>query len=290
MGLRIAITGPTGMLGSALCTLLSPQHELLRIERATVDGSLVSPRSVDRILALAPDMIVHTAAITDLKLCEQDPHAAHALHTEFPRLLARACHAQGVRLIHVSTDYVYRDAPGTRKEEDAQECPPGVYAATKWAGDVAVRQEDAGALVVRLSPLGRHPDPGRSNFVTWLITELVAGHPVQLFTDQVSSPVFVGKAAREIARLANGPSGALNIGLDSPASRFDIGLAIARAAGIEEALVRPASLREAMRAKPRAYPAPSNTSLDVERWRALGGTPPTLLETANEIVREARLD
>lgn len=128
--MNIVITGGSGVMGRALKALLPEARALSRAECDVRD-----PARVAVALRLAkPDVVVHAAALTD----HQHPNAAEVIETNIAgtRAVARWCRAFDVRLVYLSTHYVYGgDAPVGGYTELAPTAPIGAYAWSKLAGE-----------------------------------------------------------------------------------------------------------------------------------------------------------
>jgi dTDP-4-dehydrorhamnose reductase len=132
------VTGAGGQVGLALRDRLPGAAFLTHAELDVTDTEAV------REAARGADLIVHTAAMTDVDGCERDPERAQAVNGGGAANVAAA----GVRVIHLSTDYVFSgDAPGEYREDDPTG-PLGAYGRSKLAGERAVLARP-GNLVVR---------------------------------------------------------------------------------------------------------------------------------------------
>ena len=134
--MRVTVTGANGLVGSRLCRWLAIQGHVVtavaRGERRTVGDfeylscDLADHESVGRALATArPEVIVHTASMTEVDACERSPEAAWAGNTLAAAHVAGHARASGAHLVHVSTDYVFDGQEGPYDEE-ARPNPPGV--------------------------------------------------------------------------------------------------------------------------------------------------------------------
>src|SRR5262249_27262060 len=143
--MRITVTGANGLVGSRLCRWLVVEGHTVtavaRGERRTagefeyVSCDLTDPDAVSRALAAArPEVVVHTASMTEVDACERNPDAAWAANTLAAAHVARQTRVGGAHLLHVSTDYVFDGQEGPYDEE-ARPNPSGAYARTKWLGE-----------------------------------------------------------------------------------------------------------------------------------------------------------
>ena len=147
------VTGSRGQLGRALedglrsagrdCRAFS--HEELDI--TSEDGI----RAAFDALEAAPAVVLNAAAFTQVDRCESEPERAYQVNAEAPALLARICSERGVRLVHVSTDYVFSgDASQPYAEQDPT-APTSIYGRSKLEGERRVLAHSGDFLVVRSS-------------------------------------------------------------------------------------------------------------------------------------------
>jgi dTDP-4-dehydrorhamnose reductase len=204
---RWFVTGGDGQLGSALQRLFAGRDEVCFARDLDLD--VADALAVDEALAALPggppDVLVNAAAMTQVDTCEREPAQAERVNALAPRELARVCAQRGVRLVHVSTDYVFA-GDGTRpyREDDACE-PPSVYGRTKRAGEEAVLGAAREFLVVRTSWLyGR----GR-NFLAAILAQAAAGKPLRVVDDQRGRPTYAADLAEGLVALTGVASGGL---------------------------------------------------------------------------------
>jgi len=213
--MRVLVTGASGMLGSdVLRAGRRAGYEVLA--RAHSELDVADPEAVAAALGAAkPDAVVNCAAWTDVDGAESHRAQAQAVNTEGAGNVAVAAAAQGVQLVHVSTDYVFagdapRDVAGTRRAyvESDPTGPRSVYGETKLAGERLVLAASRRHTVVRSSWLFG-VDGG--NFVATMLRLAGEREAVQVVTDQVGSPTWTGHLApallgliaREVAGLVH---------------------------------------------------------------------------------------
>ncbi|GAA2442269.1 dTDP-4-dehydrorhamnose reductase [Streptomyces glaucus] len=271
--MRWLVTGAGGMLGRDLVDELTRRGaDVVALDRAALD--ITRPDTVAEAFAEhRPDTVVNCAAYTAVDDAETDEARALAVNGDGPRLLARACAAHGVRLVHVSTDYVFsgvrRDTP---YPEDHPPAPRTAYGRTKLAGERAVLEELPGAgAVVRTAWLyGAH---GRS-FVRTMI-DLEARRPtVDVVDDQRGQPTWSADVAVRIAdlgpRVGRDAHGVFHATSSGEASWYDLAREVFRLIGADPDRVRPTSGA----AFPRPAPRPAYSALAHGRWQDIGLPPP----------------
>ncbi len=205
--MRWFVTGADGQLGTALRRLFAARGETA-IGR-DLDLDIAEAREVEKALrgfpGGVPDVLVNAAAMTQVDRCEREPALAERVNAFAPRELARVCAQLGVRLVHVSTDYVFA-GDGTRPYSESDACAPrSVYGATKLAGEQAVLGAAPEFLVVRTSWLYGH---GR-NFVAAILEQAAAGKPVRVIDDQRGRPTYAADLAEGLVSLTSASRGGL---------------------------------------------------------------------------------
>jgi dTDP-4-dehydrorhamnose reductase len=237
---------------------------------ATVPGDL------ERVLAaLAPARIVDCAALSSVAEAKVHPELVRALNVEVPRTLALWCAKTGARFVHVSTDLVFGASdpgPGGFREEDPP-APVSEYGRSKAAGEEAVLEACASALVVRLPLLyGDSFGQGRGASDS-LLAAIRRGERPLFFTDEWRTPLEVSNAARALVELASlDRNGLLHVAGPDRMTRYELALAVLESRGMlaEEARAR---IRAGTRAEAGLEETrPRDTSLDASRARGLIST------------------
>jgi len=195
MGMRILVTGAGGMLGLDVAAAAGAAgHEVVALARADLD---VSDAGAVRaaVAASGPDAIVNCAAWTDVDGAEAEPDAARAVNADGAGNVAVA----GVRVVHVSTDYVFDGAKRAPYTETDPVGPRSVYGATKLAGERRVAAADPRHAIVRTAWLF---GVGGRNFADTMLRLGAERDEVAVVTDQVGCPTFTGHLARALVELA----------------------------------------------------------------------------------------
>ncbi len=283
--MRILITGATGLLGSDLCDRLSLRHEVIGWARRAppaVEKPFVArcvwesvdltdgPQVSSGILRHKPQVVIHSAAQSDVDACERDPAMARRIHPEATASLAQACAKAGAYLVAISTDYVFGGEDNRPYREEDPPHPVNAYGQSKWEAEQAALRGAGRCLVIRVSGLF---GSARRNFVTGCVAQLKEGKTTPAATDQVNSPSYTCDVAQGIERvlsLAGGePHGLLHLANEGRASRWDLAREIARHLHAPEALVQKVRWQEL------GHPArrPPFSQIDCSRYAQLTGAP-----------------
>ena len=194
--MRIAITGTTGRVGAALVRHLAGQHEIIPLPRAVCD--LEDSASLKSALdALECDVFIHPAALTNLETCEDDPRLAMRLNSAVPGKIAIWAAERGVRMIHLSTDYVFDGEINITLTETMKPSPISAYGRSKFAGEQAVLTHP-GNLVLRVAWVF---GPDKPSFVDQIFDNALAGKPLSVVADKFSLPTCTTDLAHWISAL-----------------------------------------------------------------------------------------
>jgi dTDP-4-dehydrorhamnose reductase len=263
--MKVLVTGAGGQVGRALLLRLGEDgvgldHAALPIENVVAVAKALA--------AHRPDVVINAAAYTHVDRAETDVDAAYRANRDGAANLARACHARGVRLIHISTDYVF---DGTRASwsEDDPTTPLNVYGASKLAGEKAVAAEAEKSLIVRTSWVF---SAARRSFVTAVLALARAQPILRMVDDQHGCPTHADDLARALIELAGRPDvvGRLHFCGHPPTTWYHYAQTIIDGAGLSTTVqIDPISSAKF----PTPAWRPRSSVLDTTRARALGLAP-----------------
>jgi dTDP-4-dehydrorhamnose reductase len=188
----VLILGATGRLGRVLAKYFAEMGlPVTGFTRAELDLEKTSEIR-HKLEAVRFDWLINAAGTTDVDQCERDPQLAHVINTASTAEIARACAAQGARMLHISTDYVF-DGLGRRPLREADKTNPvNQYGATKLAGEQAVLEASPAHVVARVSWLFGGE---KETFPDRIIASALAGDEVCAVNDKWASPTFADDLA-----------------------------------------------------------------------------------------------
>jgi dTDP-4-dehydrorhamnose reductase len=261
---RILVTGAAGQVGARVVETLAGPHELLGTARDALD--LADREQVEQVVAeFAPDVVVNTAAMTNVDACERDPERAFAVNALGVRHLAVATARRDVHLVHVSTDYVF-DGDATRPYDEWDPVHPlSEYGRSKLGGEQEVERHAASWATVRTSwVFGRRG----TDLVSWAFGAFDRGELDGVLADQVSVPTYAPDLAELLARFAvERRQGLFHVTSGSEAvTRHELIVTALRARGVDPSHVAPLDAADLDR--PAARPAMS--ALDNRALRLAG--------------------
>ena len=185
-GQRIVIVGAGGRLGAALAREYARDYDVVGFTHAQLD--LGQPEQMrTRLGQLEFDVLINTAAQTNVDRCETEREEAFALNAEAPRVLAEICHAKAARFIHISTDYVFDGEKREPYTEEDETRPISVYGASKREGERLALEANDRALIVRVSWVF---GPDRPSFVDWAIKQAREHDEVKAIADKFATPTY----------------------------------------------------------------------------------------------------
>ncbi len=272
----VLITGGHGQLGRELEQLLAARG--IRVHALGRDAlDITDAARVDQVVTeLAPSVVFHAAAWTDVDGCERNPERAWQVNADATARIAQVCARREILLVYVSTDFVF---DGTRRrpyEPDDPAAPLSVYGRSKLAGERAVLQAGGRAVVARTAWVYGVSGP---NFPKAILRAAAARHrgeasgPLGVVDDQVGSPTYAPDLARvliELAGLAARPSpslGVFHVANEGACSRYEFARRILERAGWANLVdVEPIESRQLAAPAPR----PSYSVLGLAKLERLG--------------------
>jgi dTDP-4-dehydrorhamnose reductase len=271
---QVVVFGGAGQLGRELARTAPEQVEVVSADLPSVD--LTDPAAVNLAIAESgAELVINAAAYTAVDRAEQERDAAFAVNATGAWHVASAAAARDLRLVHVSTDFVFDGAQSVPYATDAEAHPLSVYGASKLEGERRVLEATAGrALVLRTAWL--YATAG-ANFVHTMLRLIGTLDEVRVVADQVGTPTWARSLARAIWRAAERPGVAgIHHWTDAGiASWYDFAIAIREEALASGLMARAAPVRPIPSAEwPAPARRPSYSVLAKEAtWRALDLVP-----------------
>lgn len=193
------------MLGIDLCHELNEDYELYGIDTRRDNDNFICDITDKKCVAdivekVKPDVVIHTAAWTDVDGCEQDKEKARWINVEGTKNVALACKDRGAILVYISTDFVFDGKEkGAYKETDKPN-PISVYGDSKLKGEEAVKKTLKKYFILRTSWL--YGENGK-NFVDTILSKAKTEQALKIVDDQVGSPTYTRDLAKAMHALLN---------------------------------------------------------------------------------------
>lgn len=280
---KVLITGHTGMLGQSIVKRLSDLKdlELFGVSRTNQLASesvvefqldLSDEHEVNKLLKdVRPDLIVHTAAFTNLQYCEKNKRQAQQLHINLTRNLS----SNPGPIVYISTDSVFDGTEGCYSE-DSPTYPLNYYAQSKLQGEFAALCSNPKALVLRCNIYG-FKTPGGNSLAEWALGSFQAGTTISGYTDVLFNPLYVGQLADIVTDCIDRQvRGVLHVGTSENISKFEFLRKLAEIFGYPESLVN-----ESLAPPDAMIRRPKNTTLSIGQMIKALDVQPSLLQGLN---------
>ena len=197
----ILVTGANGQLGSEFRRLgpMWPQFHFIYTDRNKLD---IDDKSGIKFFFSKHsfDYCINCAAYTAVDKAETEMKKAFAVNADGPLFLAEACRGQEIRLIHISTDYVFDGKASSPYLETDATNPQSIYGESKLRGEQMVMETVADPIIIRSSWI--YSEYG-TNFVKTMLRLFKEKEELGVVNDQVGSPTYAADLATAILGMIN---------------------------------------------------------------------------------------
>lgn len=261
--MKVFVTGVKGQLGYDVVREL----EMRGMEAVGVDieeMDITDADSVKRVIkAAAPDAVIHCAAYTAVDAAEDNEELCRKVNADGPRNIARVCRELDIKMIQISTDYVF-SGEGDRPWEPDDTCAPqSVYGQTKYEGEQAVQEILDKYFIVRIAWVF---GVNGKNFVKTMLNLAKTKDTLTVVNDQFGSPTYTYDLAKLLVDMVQtqeyGIYHATNEGI---CSWYEFACAIFKEAGISMKVLPVSSSEYAAKAK-----RPCNSRMSKEKLTEKG--------------------
>jgi dTDP-4-dehydrorhamnose reductase len=251
--MKILVTGSNGLLGQKLTNLLTNEKSISFV--ATARSKSVLPIAhgafqplditdalqVNRVIAdTKPDVIINTAAMTQVDQCETDREVCWNANVTSVENLIEACARNGVHLVHVSTDFIFDGTYGPL-DESAKPNPVNFYGQSKLAAEeLLIKSSISWSILRTVLVYGITEDMSRSNIVLWVKNSLEQGKTIQVVNDQWRTPTLAEDLAMGCYLAAKTKAtGIYHISGKDFLSPYEIAIATANFFKLDKSLIKP---------------------------------------------------
>ena len=235
--MKVLVTGVKGQLGHDVMNELA----LRGIEGIGVDVEemdITDRTACETVISQEkPDAVIHCAAYTAVDAAEDNLELCRKINAEGTRNIARVCKAMDIKMMYISTDYVFNGGGQRPWEPDDHREPLNVYGLTKYEGEIAVEQNVQKYFIVRIAWVF---GVNGKNFIKTMLRLGKEKGAVSVVNDQIGSPTYTYDLARLLVDMIQtdkyGRYHATNEGL---CSWYEFACEIFRQAGMDEVKVTP---------------------------------------------------
>lgn len=274
---KLLIIGASGFVGTKLQKFFGDKFIVTgtythHYRQGLVELDITNQRAVNElILTEDPDVIIHTAALSDPDVCEQDHHAAEQINFFGTKNIVRACRAD-TRLVYISTVYVFDGQKGNYREDDL--CHPiNFYGQTKFQAEQEVLRRK-NTIVLRFDILYGYNGPDENS---GFFSRIIKGGGLEVNNDQLRQPLMVDDIGRAIVTILDKKeSGIFHLAGPDYMTKYELGLAL-------EKLVRQKTELIPVPEKQQIARRPKDVSLNTTKVKDLGITFYSLSEGIQQI-------
>ncbi len=202
--MKILITGSNGLLGQKLLhnlrkdstvDLLATSRGLNRVSEQDgykyISLDITNKEEVERVIAeFNPHVVINTAAMTNVDLCEDEKKICDALNVDAVGYLANSCERIKAHLIQISTDFIFDGVNGPYTEEDEPN-PLSYYGLSKLRSEKLLQAHNVKWTIFRtIIIFGVGENLSKKNIVLWAIEALAKGEPLNIINDQFRAPTL----------------------------------------------------------------------------------------------------
>jgi len=185
---------------------------------------------------IKPDLIIHTAGMTNVDLCEEDPNMASKINFEAVKYVSNVCSKNNIDLIFISTDHLF-DGGKSFVDENQLKSPINWYGRTKSLGEDYVSVNNPNSLIIRTNFFGWGTSY-RQSFSDFIISSLSSGKSITLFHDVYYTPILIDVLVLNVMNLyLNKALGIFNVVSNERISKFEFGLMVADIFGLDASLI-----------------------------------------------------
>lgn len=229
---KILVTGANGQVGSEL-EVLSVKY--LNYDWIFADRTRITLDNLNllqvQLKETDPDVILNCGAYTAVDKAETEIELAFTVNHLAVELIAKYASDNNIRLIHISTDYVFDGTSSVALDEDALTNPINVYGDSKRAGEIACMKENPTSIIIRTSWV--YSKFG-SNFVKTMQRLMQDKESINVVNDQIGSPTYAVDLAQVMLNILESPkwvSGIYNYSNEGEISWYEFALSIKKMGG-----------------------------------------------------------
>lgn len=191
--MKIIVTGSKGQLGSDVILQLK-KNGIEAVEADLPEVDITDASAVENLITESEaDGVIHCAAFTNVDMAETEKELCKRINFEGTLNLARSCEKHGIKLLYISTDYVFSGEGNEPFETDSPKTPCNFYGRSKLDGENAVLKNCSRHFIVRISWV--FGENGK-NFVKTMLRLAKEKSEINVVCDQIGSPTYTKDLAK----------------------------------------------------------------------------------------------
>jgi dTDP-4-dehydrorhamnose reductase len=248
---KILFTGGSGLLAlnwaNQVCNdfdvVLGLHEREINIKGAKSAKIIIESENefVKNVENIKPDLVVHTAGMTNVDQCEAFPELANKVNFEVAKIVSDVCQKNNIDLIFISTDHLF-DGSVPNVSENHVKNPLNCYGRTKSLGEDYIHFNNPNALIIRTNFFGWGPSY-RQSFSDFVIDNLRKGTGITLFNDVFYTPILINTLVDTVMALyLKNANGIFNVVGNDRVSKLEFGLELAKVFGLNLDLIKEGSI------------------------------------------------
>ncbi len=265
---KIQIIGATGFLGSKIYQDFSQNYKVtgtyFKNKNPYMRPYDLTKFDLTLFKEIKPNIVIHTAAMTDVDECETNPQKAYQINVEGTKNVIEGCRINNSKLIYISTDFVFDGKAGDYKETDLPN-PLNFYAKTKLKAEQIVKDSGLNYIIARVAVLYGQNDSQK--FVNWCINKLRNQKQVFLINDHIRTPTLIDDISSALEELIERKfQGIIHITGPEKLSAYQMGIKIAETFGLNKKYIKSITSDKFKQKAER----PKDSSLNIEKLQHEG--------------------
>ena len=199
MVIKILVTGGNGQLAQCIKDVIKCYKNLAADFQDPPDLDITNKQQLELYFSKNEfDYCINCAAYTAVDLAEEQSDLAYSVNADGPKNLAEVCKKHQVKLLHISTDFVFDGKKQTPYIETDMPNPLGIYGASKWQGERNIQEVMEDYFIIRTSWL--YSQYG-NNFMKTMLRLSETRDEISVVSDQIGSPTYAGDLAEVLIKI-----------------------------------------------------------------------------------------
>lgn len=199
--IKVLVTGSSGMLGSEFMSVMQESYLISTLPAGT---DIADNPAVAKALSDAkPNIVIHTAAYTDVDGCEQDPNKCHRINVLGSENIANYCSSNNVKMVYISSTGIYGDSKEVNYSEDDDPVPSTVHHASKLKAEDIINDLLTDYLILRVGWLYGGSISQKNNFVYRRFLEAKNKNVIYSSSSQIGNPTYCNDVVKQACLLIN---------------------------------------------------------------------------------------
>ena len=294
--MKILITGANGLLGQKLVALIAPMTDVDLVATSRGESRIAgisdpftydsmdvgeSQNVMEVISRHKPNVVIHTAAMTNVDQCENDHEGCLLMNVQAVENVVKACEENDSFLVHLSTDFIFDGEDGPYTETDSPN-PVSFYGDSKLKAEELVQNSSLSWAIARtILVYGITPGMSRSNIILWVKKSLEEGKHINVVTDQWRTPTLAEDLAMGCYLIASKKAeGVFNIGGKDLLTPYDMAIMVANYFDLDKSFISEADSSTFSQPAKR----PPRTGLTLDKSREILGYDPRSFEEGIDLL------